>query len=85
MDAKLGREPGHSKSLITFVKDRAGHDMRYAIDATKLREDLGWRPSITFKEGLAKTIDWYLANDAWLEHVTSGAYRDYYEQQYGDR
>ena len=59
--------------------------MRYAIDATKLREDLGWRPSITFEEGLAKTIDWYLANDAWLEHVTSGAYRDYYEQQYGDR
>jgi len=71
--------------LITFVTDRAGHDMRYAIDATKLREDLGWRPSITFEEGLAKTIDWYLANDDWLEHVTSGAYRDYYEQQYGDR
>ena len=85
LDAKLGRAEGETEGLITYVTDRAGHDMRYAIDATKLREDLGWRPSITFEEGLAKTIDWYLANDAWLEHVTSGAYRDYYEQQYGDR
>jgi len=85
LDAKLGRAEGETEELITYVTDRAGHDMRYAIDATKLCEDLGWRPSITFEEGLAKTIDWYLANDAWLEHVTSGAYRDYYEQQYGDR
>lgn len=85
IDAKLGRSEGETAKLITYVQDRAGHDMRYAIDPSKLREDLGWRPSITFEEGLAKTIDWYLSNDAWLEQVTSGAYRDYYENQYGDR
>ena len=85
LDEKLGRTAGETEQLITYVQDRAGHDMRYAIDPTKLREDLGWRPSITFEEGLAKTIDWYLANDTWLGEVTSGAYRDYYDQQYGDR
>lgn len=85
LDTKLGQTEGKTEELITYVTDRAGHDMRYAIDPSKLREDLGWRPSITFEEGLAKTIDWYLANEDWLEAVTSGAYRDYYEQQYGDR
>ena len=85
IDAKLGRAEGETEKLITYVLDRAGHDMRYAIDPSKLREDLGWRPSITFEEGLAKTIDWYLNNKGWLADVTSGAYRDYYDQQYGKR
>ncbi|RQP09546.1 MAG: dTDP-glucose 4,6-dehydratase [Chryseobacterium sp.] len=82
MDEKLGREPGQSEKLITYVKDRPGHDKRYAIDATKLNRDLGWKPSVTFEEGLAKTIDWFLANQAWLDHVTSGAYQEYYSSQY---
>lgn len=82
MDKKLGREKGTSEKLITYVKDRAGHDLRYAIDATKLKDELGWTPSLQFKEGLAKTIDWYLNNAAWLSDVTSGAYRDYYNKQY---
>lgn len=82
MDVKLNREPGISEKLITFVKDRPGHDFRYAIDATKLNRDLGWKPSVTFEEGLEKTVDWYLENSEWLEHVTSGAYRDYYDKQY---
>lgn len=82
MDEKLGREKGTSEKLITFVKDRAGHDMRYAIDATKLKNELGWKPSLQFKEGLSKTIDWYLKNTEWLQHVTSGSYQKYYQQQY---
>ncbi len=84
MDEKLGREKGTSEKLITFVKDRAGHDMRYAIDATKLKNELGWKPSLQFKEGLSKTIDWYLNNTEWLQHVTSGSYQKYYQQQYQD-
>ncbi len=85
MDRKLGRENGSSANLITYVKDRAGHDMRYAIDASKLKRDLGWTPSLQFEEGLEKTIDWYLSNEEWLNNVTSGAYQKYYEQQYSDR
>lgn len=83
MDTKLGRPEGTSAQLITYVKDRAGHDLRYAIDATKLKNELGWMPSLQFEEGLSKTIDWYLQNTEWLEHVTSGAYRTYYEAMYG--
>lgn len=83
MDKKLGREEGTSEKLITYVKDRAGHDLRYAIDSEKLTKELGWEPSLQFEEGLSKTIDWYLENEKWLEDVTSGAYRSYYEQQYG--
>ena len=82
MDEKLGREKGHSRKLITFVKDRAGHDLRYAIDSSKLMDELGWKPSVTFEEGLSKTVDWYLENTEWLENVTSGNYQSYYEQQY---
>ena len=82
MDEKLGREKGTSEKLITFVKDRQGHDLRYAIDATKLTNELGWKPSLQFKEGLSKTIDWYLNNTEWLNDVTSGSYRSYYEKQY---
>ncbi|SDG79353.1 dTDP-glucose 4,6-dehydratase [Chitinophaga filiformis] len=85
MDKKLQRAPGTSAKLITFVKDRAGHDLRYAIDATKLNKELGWAPSLQFEEGLEKTVDWYLANEEWLEHVTSGAYQDYYSEQYQKR
>jgi dTDP-glucose 4,6-dehydratase len=85
MDEKLGREKGTSEKLITFVKDRAGHDMRYAIDATKLKNELGWKPSLQFEEGLSKTIDWYLNNEEWLNEVTSGNYQNYYEQQYEKR
>ncbi|RFM36013.1 dTDP-glucose 4,6-dehydratase [Chitinophaga silvisoli] len=85
MDKKLGRAPGTSASLITFVKDRAGHDLRYAIDATKLNKELGWYPSLQFEEGLEKTVDWYLSNEEWLDHVTSGAYQDYYSDQYQKR
>jgi dTDP-glucose 4,6-dehydratase len=85
MDRKLGRAQGESAKLITFVTDRAGHDLRYAIDASKIERELGWKPSITFEEGLARTVDWYLANAEWLDHVTSGAYQRYYEQHYADR
>lgn len=85
MDKKLNREPGTSEKLITYVKDRAGHDLRYAIDATKLKRELGWEPSLQFEEGLEKTVDWYLANEEWLQHVTSGNYQKYYEQQYVQR
>ena len=82
MDEKLGRKPGTSAQLITYIKDRPGHDRRYAIDATKIKTELGWEPSVTFEEGLAKTIDWYLANEEWLNHVTSGDYQNYYNTQY---
>lgn len=82
MDAKLGREEGASEKLITYVKDRPGHDLRYAIDATKINQTLGWTPSVTFEEGLSKTIDWFLENKEWMNNVTSGAYRDYYNKQY---
>lgn len=85
MDDKLGREKGTSEKLITFVTDRAGHDLRYAIDATKLNKELGWEPSLQFEEGLEKTVDWYLANEEWLNNVTSGAYKKYYESQYEHR
>ncbi|MBW6497587.1 MAG: dTDP-glucose 4,6-dehydratase [Bacteroidales bacterium] len=85
MDKKLGREPGISESLITYVKDRAGHDLRYAIDASKLQSELGWKPSLQFEEGLEKTVDWYLNNNDWLEHVTSGQYQNYYREQYEKR
>jgi dTDP-glucose 4,6-dehydratase len=83
MDKKLGRAEGESEKLITFVKDRAGHDLRYAIDASKLMNELGWKPSLQFEEGLEKTVDWYLANEKWLQHITSGNYKKYYEEQYG--
>jgi dTDP-glucose 4,6-dehydratase len=85
MDRKLGRKAGESAMQITYVTDRSGHDLRYAIDAGKIERELGWRPSITFEEGLEQTVDWYLANDAWLLDVTSGAYRDYYAEQYSKR
>jgi len=85
MDKKLGRKEGESAKLITFVKDRPGHDLRYAIDATKLNKELGWRPSLQFAEGLEKTVDWYLANEDWVKHVTSGDYQHYYEEQYAKR
>ncbi|MGZ8525432.1 MAG: dTDP-glucose 4,6-dehydratase [Chitinophagaceae bacterium] len=82
MDEKLGNAPGTSEQLITYVKDRPGHDRRYAIDATKINKELGWKPSVTFEEGLSQTIDWYLQNTEWLKHVTSGEYQRYYEEQY---
>jgi dTDP-glucose 4,6-dehydratase len=85
MDRKLGQAEGTAAGLITFVKDRAGHDLRYAIDAGKIMKDLGWKPSLQFEEGLEKTVDWYLANEDWLQHVTSGAYLSYYESQYSSR
>jgi dTDP-glucose 4,6-dehydratase len=85
MDQKLNREPGTSEKLITYVTDRAGHDLRYAIDAAKLNKELGWQPSLQFEEGLAKTIDWYLANEEWLHSVTTGDYKNYYESQYAHR
>jgi dTDP-glucose 4,6-dehydratase len=85
MDKKLGRPEGTSAGLITYVKDRAGHDLRYAIDATKLNKELGWEPSLQFEEGLEKTVDWYLANEEWVKHVTSGDYMHYYEAQYAKR
>jgi dTDP-glucose 4,6-dehydratase len=83
MDEKLNRKKGTSKELIRYVKDRAGHDLRYAIDASKLENELGWKPSITFEEGLSKTVDWYLENQDWVKNVTSGAYQAYYEKMYG--
>ena len=82
MDEKLGREKGESEKLITFITDRPGHDRRYAIDATKINQELGSKPSVTFEEGLSETIDWYLQNEEWLRHVTSGDYQKYYEGQY---
>ena len=85
MDRKLGRQEGESEKLITFVKDRAGHDLRYAIDSSKLQNELDWVPSLKFEEGLEKTIDWYLQNQEWLDSVTSGAYQKYYNDQYKSR
>ncbi|WP_104735101.1 dTDP-glucose 4,6-dehydratase [Hanstruepera ponticola] len=82
MDEKLNKPRGTSESLIMFVKDRPGHDLRYAIDASKINKELGWKPSVTFEQGLSKTIDWYLNNKGWLENVTSGAYQNYYKKQY---
>jgi len=83
MDEKLGNAPGTSDSLITYVRDRPGHDRRYAIDASKINQELGWKPSVTFEEGLSLTIDWYLSNGDWLKSVTSGEYQGYYDKQYG--
>jgi len=85
MDRKLGRNPGTSAKLITYVKDRAGHDLRYAIDSSKLQKELGWMPSLEFEVGLEKTIDWYLENEEWMKNVTSGDYQKYYEEQYEKR
>lgn len=85
MDRKLGRQPGESAKLITFVKDRQGHDLRYAIDAAKITNELGWKPSLQFEEGLEKTVDWYLSNQEWIDHVVSGSYQQYYNQQYTNR
>ena len=85
LDEKLGRRSGENRELITFVKDRPGHDRRYAIDASKIRRELGWEPSYTFERGIAETVDWYLANEKWVAEVTSGAYRDYYQRQYGSK
>lgn len=82
MDQKLGRAEGTSQELITYVKDRPGHDLRYAIDASKINKELGWKPTVTFEEGLEKTINWYLSNEEWLQNVTSGAYKEYYKKQY---
>ncbi len=85
MDRKLGRDEGESAKLITYVTDRAGHDLRYAIDASRIERELGWRPNITFEEGLERTVDWYLANTGWLDRVTSGAYQQYYKDHYAQR
>lgn len=85
MDEKLGRPDGASEKLITYVTDRAGHDMRYAIDASKLKEELGWVPSLQFEEGIRNTIDWYLENEEWLNNITSGDYQNYYKKQYEER
>lgn len=84
MDEKLDRKPGESEELITYVKDRPGHDRRYAIDASKINKELGWSPSVTFEQGLEETIDWFLENGEWLKHVTSGEYQQYYDKQYAE-
>ena len=83
LDEKLGRDVGTSEKLITYVTDRAGHDKRYAIDATKIKDDLGWVPSLEFEEGIEKTIDWFLDNEEWIKDVTSGDYQKYYKEHYG--
>jgi len=82
VDSKLGRQEGESEKLITYVKDRPGHDLRYAIDASKINKELGWKPTVTFEEGLSKTIDWYLNNKEWMDRIVSGEYENYYHQQY---
>ena len=82
MDEKLGREFGYSEKLITYVKDRPAHDLRYAIDASKINKELGWNPSVTFEEGLSKTIDWYLNNQEWLNNIMNGEYQNYYQKKY---
>ncbi|MEO5990331.1 MAG: GDP-mannose 4,6-dehydratase, partial [Ferruginibacter sp.] len=83
MDEKLNREKGTSEKLITYVKDRPGHDLRYAIDASKINKELGWKPTVTFEQGLEITIDWYLNNEDWLKNITNGDYQLYYQKQYG--
>jgi dTDP-glucose 4,6-dehydratase len=85
MDRQLDRVPGTSEGLITFVKDRAGHDLRYAIDSSRIRNELGWQPSLTFQQGLERTVAWYLENQEWMSRVTSGAYQSYYNSQYLNR
>jgi dTDP-glucose 4,6-dehydratase len=85
MDRKLGRDIGTSEKLITYVTDRAGHDLRYAIDASKIMNELGWKPSLQFEEGIELTIDWYLQNQDWLNNVTSGDYQNYYAEMYKNR
>ena len=82
MDVKLGRDEGTSLELITYIKDRPGHDLRYAIDASKINKELGWSPTVTFEEGLSKTIDWYLDNNDWMQNIVSGEYETYYKKQY---
>ena len=82
LDIALDKEVGTSESLITYVKDRPGHDKRYAIDANKLKNELGWEPSLQFEQGLAKTIAWYLDNEKWMDNITSGDYQNYYKEQY---
>lgn len=82
MDDKLGKNKGESEKLITFLRDRLGYDLRYAIDASKINKELGWKPSVTFGEGLVKTIDWYFENQEWLKNVTSGEYQKYYKETY---
>ena len=84
MDKKLDRELGTSEKLITFVTDRAGHDMRYAIDSSKIRQELGWEPTVTFTEGFEQTVDWFLNNKKWLENIISGNYQDYYKRMYNN-
>ncbi|MCD6598616.1 MAG: GDP-mannose 4,6-dehydratase, partial [Bacteroidales bacterium] len=85
MDIRLNRKSGTSHKLITFVKDRAGHDLRYAIDSTKISQELGWKPTLDFETGMAKTVDWYLNNNEWLQNVISGDYEKYYDDQYKKR
>ena len=85
VDKQLGNPEGTSDHLITYVTDRAGHDLRYAIDATKVQKELGWEPSLQFEEGISKTVEWYLNHEEWLNNVTSGDYLQYYEQMYGKR
>jgi dTDP-glucose 4,6-dehydratase len=85
MDQKMDKPEGSAAKLITYVKDRPGHDLRYAIDSSKLKRELGWTPAVDFPTGLSKTVDWYLGNKEWLDHVTSGAYRDYYDRMYSNR
>ncbi len=84
-DRLLGNPEGHSEHLITYVTDRAGHDLRYAIDSRKLKEELGWEPSLQFEEGIEKTVAWYLANQPWLDDITSGQYQKYYDEMYAGR
>ena len=85
VDRLLGREEGTSENLITYVTDRAGHDLRYAIDSSKLKDELGWQPSLQFEEGIEKTVAWYLDNKEWLENITSGDYKEYYEKNYNNK
>ena len=82
MDDKLDRDKGDSEKLITHIKDRPGHDLRYAIDANKIHNELGWSPTVTFEDGLSRTIDWYLNNPVWLNNITSGSYKEYYNKTY---